>query len=147
MPDNNATITALREALEISPDNVPLRCHLGETLLTDNDIKGRRRTIDLSGDGSDNDGLGAPQVRDLIVANNITINALAIVSGDLKLESYYRDSVIGGPNAFVEVAKSYASFPPPCRVSCCAKFTVYPSPKTRRNAKKTACVQPPLTVV
>jgi len=39
MPDNNATITALREALEISPDNVPLRCHLGETLLADNDIE------------------------------------------------------------------------------------------------------------
>ena len=39
MPDNNATITALREALEISPDNVPLRCHLGETLLADKDIE------------------------------------------------------------------------------------------------------------
>ena len=39
MPDNNATITALREALEVSPDNVPLRCHLGETLLTDNEIE------------------------------------------------------------------------------------------------------------
>ncbi|MFM1548178.1 MAG: AAA family ATPase [Lentisphaeria bacterium] len=39
MPDNNAIITALREALEVSPDNVPLRCHLGETLLTDNEIE------------------------------------------------------------------------------------------------------------
>ena len=80
-------------------------------LLTGNEIKGVRRTIYLSGDGSDNDGLGAPRARDLIIANDITINALAIVSGDLKLESYYRDNVIGGPNAFVEVAKNYASFP------------------------------------
>ena len=79
-------------------------------LLTENEIKGVRRTIYLSGDGSDNDGLGAPRARDLIIANDITINALAIVSGDLKLESYYRDNVIGGPNAFVEVAKNYGNY-------------------------------------
>ena len=45
MPDNNATITALREALEVSPDNVPLRCHLGETLLTDNEIENAEEEI------------------------------------------------------------------------------------------------------
>ena len=29
--DYNSTILALQEALKISPDNVPLRLHLGET--------------------------------------------------------------------------------------------------------------------
>jgi SpoVK/Ycf46/Vps4 family AAA+-type ATPase len=33
MADHNTTITALQQALAVSPDNGPLRCHLAETLL------------------------------------------------------------------------------------------------------------------
>ncbi len=112
-------------------------------LLTNDDIKGRRRTIDLSGDGSDDDGLGAPRARDLIVANNITINALAIVSGDLKLESYYRDNVIGGPNAFVEVAKSYASFPPAVLRKLLREIQGLPVSQDNRKYKKQLAFGPP----
>ena len=112
-------------------------------LLTDNDIQGRRRTIDLSGDGSDNDGIGAPRARDLIVANDITINALAIVSGDLNLEAYYRDNVIGGPNAFVEVAKSYASFPPAVLRKLLREIQGLPVSRDTRNPKKQLAFGPP----
>ena len=112
-------------------------------LLTNNDFQGRRRTIDLSGDGSDNDGIGAPRARDLIVANNITINALAIVSGDLKLETYYRDNVIGGPNAFVEVAKNYASFPPAVLRKLLREIQGLPVSQDNSNHKKQLAFSPP----
>ena len=79
--------------------------------LIDNDIAAPRRTIDLSGDGSDNDGFGASRARDLVTLNGITINALAILSGESTLEAHYRDEVIGGANAFVEVAEDYADVP------------------------------------
>ena len=79
--------------------------------MIDNDIAAPRRTIDLSGDGSDNDGFGASRARDLVTLNGITINALAILSGESTLEAHYRDEVIGGANAFVEVAEDYAAFP------------------------------------
>jgi hypothetical protein len=44
------------------------------------------------------------------VAAGITINGLPIVEVEPGLEAYYRDNVIGGPDAFVVVAKDTGSF-------------------------------------
>jgi len=81
-----------------------------------------RKTIDISGDGTNNAGPDVPTLRDEALAKGITINGLAILSESPLawnpehtnppggLDKYYRDNVIGGPNAFVMVAKDFNSF-------------------------------------
>ena len=69
-----------------------------------------RRVIDISGDGMANFGLPPAAARDRIVAAEITINGLAILTEEPWLEAYYRSNVIGGPGAFVLVARDFRSF-------------------------------------
>jgi hypothetical protein len=69
-----------------------------------------RRSIDVSGDGQDNEGGDAGAARDRAVARGITINGLPIVNGSSLLENYYRTEVIGGPGAFVEPAADIMDF-------------------------------------
>lgn len=81
-----------------------------------------RRTIDVSGDGTNNSGRGVTVVRDEIVGQGVTINGLVILSESPTsfnpehtnppggLEKYYRDNVIGGPGAFVLAAENFGSF-------------------------------------
>jgi Protein of unknown function (DUF1194) len=44
------------------------------------------------------------------VAHDITINGLAILNNEPDLTDYYRQSVIGGPGAFVITAADYGAF-------------------------------------
>jgi hypothetical protein len=81
-----------------------------------------RRTIDVSGDGTNNAGPDVAKLRDQAVAKGITINGLPILSANPMswnpdhtnppggLANYYRDNVIGGPLAFVRVAKDFNAF-------------------------------------
>jgi hypothetical protein len=70
----------------------------------------QRRIIDISGDGMANFGLPPMVARDRIVAAGISINGLVILTEESWLEGYYRSNVIGGPRAFVIVAKDFGSF-------------------------------------
>jgi hypothetical protein len=81
-----------------------------------------RRTIDVSGDGTNNAGRDVATLRDQAVAKGITINGLPILSANPMswnpdhtnppggLAKYYSDNVIGGPLAFVRVAKDFNAF-------------------------------------
>lgn len=69
-----------------------------------------RQVIDISGDGANNDGRPVTDARDAAVASGITINGLPIIEVEPNLEAYYRDNVIGGPDAFIVVARNSASF-------------------------------------
>ena len=69
-----------------------------------------RRSIDVSGDGQDNEGGSAAASRDRAVAQGITINGLPIVEGSPYLADYYRTQVIGGPGAFIEPAADIMAF-------------------------------------
>jgi hypothetical protein len=81
-----------------------------------------RRTIDVSGDGTNNAGRDVRLTRDEALARGIVINGLVILSSRPVpwnaehtnppggLERYYQDNVIGGPGAFVLVADSFHSF-------------------------------------
>ena len=71
---------------------------------------GRRQVIDLSGDGPNNTNSDPVAARDLAVALGITINGLAILNEVPNLDVYFRDSVIGGPGAFLVVARDYRDF-------------------------------------
>jgi Protein of unknown function (DUF1194) len=78
-------------------------------LFENNGYRGIRRVIDVSGDGTNNQGPIVTQVRDDVIAKGIVINGLPIMlkepqpnSIDIKdLDIYYEDCVIGGPGAFV----------------------------------------------
>jgi hypothetical protein len=78
-------------------------------LFEGNGFRGIRRVIDVSGDGTNNQGPLVTLVRDEVLAKGIVINGLPIMlkepqpgSIDIKdLDIYYEDCVIGGPGAFV----------------------------------------------
>ena len=81
-----------------------------------------RRTIDVSGDGTNNSGRDIASVRDEILARGVTINGLVILSETPLpwnpehtnppggLDTYYRNNVTGGPGSFVMVAENHNSF-------------------------------------
>jgi hypothetical protein len=85
-------------------------------------FEGSRRTIDVSGDGTNNAGRDVKLARDETVAKGVVINGLVILSDRPVpwnaehtnppggLEKYYQDNVIGGPGAFVLVAENFNSF-------------------------------------
>jgi hypothetical protein len=81
-----------------------------------------RRTIDVSGDGTNNAGRDVKAARDEAIAKTIAINGLVILSDRPVpwnaehtnppggLEKYYQENVVGGPGAFVLVAENFHSF-------------------------------------
>ena len=94
-----------------------------------------RRTIGISGDGTNNDGRDVTLARDEALAKGVVINGLVIPSERRRvplpwpderlvplndderhtnppggLENYYRENVVGGPGAFVTVAENYRDF-------------------------------------
>lgn len=73
-------------------------------------LASERRTIDVSGDGKNNEGRSVHAARDAAVARGITINGLAIVNDEPDIETYYRDAVIGGDHPFVMIANGYDDF-------------------------------------
>ena len=87
-------------------------------LLGESPWEAMRRVIDVSGDGVNNSGPPAEEARDRAVAEGITINGLPIMNDrpsfgrlpPVPLDDYYRESVIGGPGAFVIVAEDFESF-------------------------------------
>jgi hypothetical protein len=87
-------------------------------LIETNDIEGTRRVIDVSGDGPNNFGRYVDTVRDETVARRITINGLPIINDNTAfsrynlpdLDLYYRGCVIGGPGAFLVVARDFRDF-------------------------------------
>jgi hypothetical protein len=66
-----------------------------------------REVIDISGDGSNNQGDLVTEARDKAVARGVTINGLPIMlkepdqGENATMDAYYRDCVIGGSNAFM----------------------------------------------
>lgn len=82
-----------------------------------------RRVIDVSGDGTNNAGRPVTAARDDAVAKGVTINGLAIINKRLAgtfffehtnppggLPNWYRQHVIGGPNAFLLVVENFETF-------------------------------------
>lgn len=73
-------------------------------------VPAERRTIDVSGDGSNNRGRPAADARDQAVAAGIVINGLPILTLEPWLDGYYRDHVIGGTGAFLIAAATFEEF-------------------------------------
>ncbi len=69
-----------------------------------------RRVIDLATDGRNNIGRPTHVARDIVLAQGITINGLAISNEWKQLAVYLEKQVIGGSLSFVEEAKTYDDF-------------------------------------
>ncbi len=82
--------------------------------------RGRRKVIDVSGDGINNSGRPAYAARDDAVARGVAINGLVIMNDNPNpgprgfaqppLDEFYREQVIGGPGAFVIAIDEFESF-------------------------------------
>lgn len=79
-----------------------------------NDFDSERMVIDVSGDGPNTLGRPVTVARDAAVAQGITINGLAILRASSwygsTLTEHYRNSIIGGPGAFVMEAEKGEAF-------------------------------------
>jgi hypothetical protein len=88
-PNKTGTLTDLSTAMEF-----------GGQLLKTAPYAARRSVLNIIGNGQDNVGEDALHARDALVASGISINGV-VTGGDPNVLNYYRDSVIGGPMAFV----------------------------------------------
>src|ERR1700734_1674053 len=94
-------------------------------LFAESAIETNRRVIDVSGDGTSNQGRVVAEARDAAVGAGAVINGLAIynrkaaaMGGYLPLHTnppgglaqYYRENVIGGPGAFVVQIDDFRTF-------------------------------------
>lgn len=107
-PPQTARRTAIAAAIDF-----------GAASFDNNGFEGRRRVIDISGDGPNNWGDPVTEARDRAVRKGVTINGLPILDdthslGGLpptpNLDIYYQNCVIGGPGSFVVVARDFRSF-------------------------------------
>ncbi|MBI2737471.1 MAG: DUF1194 domain-containing protein [Rhodospirillales bacterium] len=79
-----------------------------------------RKVLDISGDGSNNDGGLVTDMRYEALKEKIVINGLPIMNdrpnpfgfpSEADLDKYYLHCVTGGPRSFVEVAMNFEDFP------------------------------------
>ena len=82
----------------------------GVGLIAANDFDGRRLKIDISGDGRNNTGVLPVASWRGADAREIVINGLSILIDTYNLDTYFREKVIHGPGAFIEIATDYRDF-------------------------------------
>ncbi len=70
-----------------------------------------RRVLDMAGDGQNNAGVSVTTVWARLDFGRLTVNGLAIGEHEQGLVTYFRDHLIGGPGAFVEVAPRQVDYP------------------------------------
>jgi len=72
------------------------------------------QTIDLSGDGSNNDGYGPGSAYRHFPFENTVVNGLVInaadFEGELYLIPFFENNVLHGPGAFLEIAQGFEDF-------------------------------------
>jgi hypothetical protein len=100
-----------------------------------------RRVIDISGDGPNNVGGSIVQARQAVLAAGISINGLPVMLpgrerdfGSIpNLDQYYRDCVIGGPNAFMLTIRSLDEFASATRRKLILEIAANPDLGTTRD--------------
>lgn len=107
MPPRRASRTSISGALKFAA-----------AMFDEGGFRSLRRVIDVSGDGTNNQGPLIEPTRDEVVAKGITINGLPLMLKDTSfgfldipnLDQYYEDCVIGGPGAFIVPARGREQF-------------------------------------
>ena len=72
------------------------------------------QTIDMAGDGVNNDGFGPREAYAAFPFDGVTVNGLVVngadFEGEIELIPWYRENVIRGPLAFLEIADGFADY-------------------------------------
>ena len=124
--DSEAAIEAFARRLSDAPISIARRTSISGAIRYAVPMYGRlpydpeRKVLDISGDGSNNDGGLVTDLRHDALKERIVINGLPIMNGrpnpfgfpaEDDLDKYYLHCVTGGPRSFVEVARSFEDFP------------------------------------
>ncbi|UYN96828.1 MAG: DUF1194 domain-containing protein [Enhydrobacter sp.] len=124
--DSEAAIDAFAQRLSRAPISIARRTSISGALRYAIPLFGRlpyeptRKVLDISGDGSNNDGGLVTDMRHEALKERIVINGLPIMNdrpnpfgfpNETDLDRYYLHCVIGGPRSFVEVAQNFEDFP------------------------------------
>jgi hypothetical protein len=82
-----------------------------ETGGTANGFESTRQVIDVSGDGSQNDGFNTATARNNALAAGVdAINGLAILGSEGGLLAWYQNNIQGGAGSFTVAAANFAAF-------------------------------------
>ena len=72
------------------------------------------RTLDVAGDGQNNEGFSPAQAYNAFPFSGVTVNGLVINGADYEAETgliaFYKGQVIRGPGAFVEIANGFEDY-------------------------------------
>ncbi len=113
-PASALSFAAEVEVLERSParrfTGIGKAIEFGVLLIAGNEFTGRQLKIDISGDGRDNIDSLPSAWRQQAGTLGIAINGLPILIDTFNLDTYYREKVILGPDAFLEIATDYNDF-------------------------------------
>ena len=69
-----------------------------------------RKVIDVSGDGTNNEGFAPEKAYAHFPFDGITVNGLVISGQEEGVVAFYRDEVLRGPDAFLEIARGFEEF-------------------------------------
>lgn len=73
-----------------------------------------RQTIDMAGDGRNNEGFGPRAAYASFPFDGVTVNGLVVnaadFEGELDLIPFYRGEVLHGPGAFLEIAQGFSDY-------------------------------------
>ncbi len=115
--DGAAAANALAEAIDAAPRQPqPGATAIGDgmaaalALLACCPAEATRLVLDVSGDGSHNQGRPPGPVRDIGVAAGVVINGLAVLNEEPDLLEHFQSEVIGGPGSFVLHCPDYPAF-------------------------------------
>ncbi len=95
-------------------------------LLEANGYEGKRRVIDISSDERSNQGAHPGGVRPKILAAGITVNGLVVQDRGQDMADYFREFVIGGPDAFVLSVSSFRDFSTAIRLKLIREISTAP---------------------
>jgi hypothetical protein len=124
--DSEAATAAFADRLADAPISIARRTSISGAIRYSIPLFGRspyepvRKVLDISGDGSNNDGGLVTDMRHEALKERISINGLPIMNdrpnpfgfpNEPDLDQYYLHCVTGGPHSFVEVARNFDDFP------------------------------------
>src|SRR5476649_223669 len=124
--DSEEAIGAFAQRLADAPVSIARRTSISGAIRYAIPLFGRspyeptRKVLDISGDGSNNDGGMVTDMRHEALKERISINGLPIMNdrpnpfgfpSEADLDQYYLHCVTGGPRTFVEVARNFEDFP------------------------------------
>ena len=72
------------------------------------------KTIDIAGDGENNDGFGPAEAYGAFPFDSVTVNGLVVNAAEFESETqlipFFRDQVIRGPGSFIEIANGFDDY-------------------------------------